>query len=61
MKINTRFLKCFIDAAGGWFRLMGVGVAWQDTKRQPLSFSKRNGYQRHIMLGRWSVSVLRGM
>lgn len=58
MKMRTRFFSAYIVAGGGWFRLFGAGIGWKDTRLFPLTFSERNGYKRHLMLGAWSFAVL---
>ena len=58
MKIRTLFFSAYSVPGGGWVRLFGAGLCWKDTRRIPLTFSERNGYTRHLMLGRWSFAVL---
>jgi hypothetical protein len=58
MKIRTRFFSAYSMPGCGWFRLFGVGLGWKDTRRIPLSFSERNGYKRHMLLGAWSFAVM---
>jgi hypothetical protein len=39
-----------------WFRLFwGFGLHFKDTSRHGLTFSERNGLQRRIRVGRWSI------
>lgn len=58
MKIRTRFFSAYSMPGGGWFRLFGAGLGWKDTRRIPLSFSERNGYKKHLMVGAWSFAVM---
>lgn len=52
-------LQGMLFTGGGWFRIFGKGLGWKDTRRHPLLFSERNGYTRHVMVGRWSIAWLR--
>ena len=54
-KIHTRFFHLWSRDGLGFCRLFGVGIGWKDTRRWNLSFSERNGYKRHFMIGRWSL------
>ena len=58
MKIKTRWFSTYSMPGGGWFRLFGAGIGWKDTRRIQLSFSERNGYKRHMMVGAWSFAVM---
>ena len=59
MKIKTRIFSYYATNGGGWFRLFGYGIGWKDTRHVRLSFSERNGYKKHLMLGPWSCAWLR--
>lgn len=58
MNIRTRFLTIYTTRGGGWFRLFGRGFGWKNTQIIPLLFSERNGYRKHLMLGRFSIAYL---
>lgn len=58
MKVRMPCFSAYIVHGGGWFRLFGAGLGWKDTRRIPLSFSERNGYKRHLMIGAWSFAVI---
>ena len=58
MKINTWLLSAYVINGAGWFRLFGYGIGWKDTRRFSLTFSERNGYKKHLMLGPWSLAFL---
>lgn len=49
----------FGEPGFGWFRLLGRGIAWQDTRQHPAPFSVRAGYRRHLRVGAWLVTWLR--
>jgi hypothetical protein len=53
-----RFFQLMIFDGEGWFRLFGKGLCWKDTTRYRLLFSERNGYAKHVMVGRWSIAWL---
>ena len=58
MKIKTRLFSAYVVGGAGWFRLFGRGIGWKDTRRFRLTFSERNGYKKHMMLGPWSFAML---
>lgn len=41
-----------------WFRVLGVGLSWKDTRIHPLMFSERNGYRKGLRVGSWQFHVL---
>lgn len=42
-----------------WFRIFGYGISWQDTRKRPLLFAKRNKYNKGgLNLGRWHFAIL---
>ena len=55
---QARLFSAYLATGCGWFRVLGAGIGWKDTRRVPLSFSERNGYKKHLMLGAWSFAVL---
>ena len=58
MRIKTRWLMLYTTDGGGWLRLFRIGFGWKDTTKHPLTFSERNGYKKHLMIGRWSFGWL---
>lgn len=52
------FTKHSIEGMG-WFRLMGVGVAWKNYKQHGLSFAERYGYGFHIKIGNYIFHFLK--
>lgn len=58
MIVRLPFFYLYAEQRAGWFRLFGVGIGWKDTRRFRLSFSERNGYKRHLMVGYWSLAIL---
>ena len=58
MKIKTRLLSAYVVGGAGWFRLFGYGIGWKDTRHFRLTFSERNGFKKHLMLGPWSLAFL---
>ena len=63
MKTETRIFSSYVVNGGGWFRLfgcgIGCGIGWKDTRHFRLSFSERNGYKKHLMIGPWSFAWLK--
>lgn len=41
-----------------WFRVLGVGLSWKDTRIHPLMFSERNGYRKGLRVGSWQFHFL---
>ena len=41
-----------------WFRLFGIGLGFKDLTKFAMMFSERNGYTKHIILGKWLVRCL---
>jgi len=60
MNINTRWLTLYTTDGGGWLRLFRAGFSWKDTTKHKLTFSERNGYKHHFMIGKWSFIWLNG-
>lgn len=59
MKSTRRALFCGMRQSGqGWFRVLGFGLAWKDTRLHPLLFSERNGYRKGLRLGAWMFHLL---
>lgn len=54
MKINTKWLMLDTKDCAGWVRLFHVGFGWKDTTWHRLTFSERNGYRKHLMIGKLS-------
>lgn len=42
----------------GWFRVLGYGIGWKDTRVVRPLFSERNGLKRHYRIGAWSFQLL---
>lgn len=42
----------------GWLRVLGLGVAWKDTRRHGLVFSERAGLRKRLRIGAWRVGVV---
>lgn len=58
MHIKTKWLMLYTKDGIGWVRLFRVGFRWKDTTKHRLTFSERNGYRRHLMIGKWSFGWL---
>lgn len=58
MEINTPILQAYTRAGIGWFRILGRGLHWKDTRRHPLLFSERHGFRKRRQFGPWSFSFL---
>lgn len=56
--IKTRWLMLYTTDGGGWLRVLRVGFGWKDTTKHRLTFSERNGYSKHLMIGKWSFGWL---
>jgi hypothetical protein len=41
-----------------WFRVLGVGLSWKDTRIHPLVFSERNGFRKGLRVGLWIFHFL---
>ncbi len=41
-----------------WFRIFGYGLHGKDITKNDLTFSERNGFSRHLKIGRWSFKWL---
>lgn len=41
-----------------WIRIFGYGIGIKDVNKYPLTFSQRNGYYKHIKIGKWIVYAL---
>jgi hypothetical protein len=61
--LMTRPLQVSTAAGCGWFRVLGVGLAWVDRDRHPPLLSERyagrHGFRRRRVLrvGRWCVTA----
>lgn len=42
----------------GWFRILGVGLHWKDTRKHGLTFSQRIGKEPMWRVGWFAVGVL---
>jgi len=42
-----------------WFRLFGYGISIKDLNKQRLYFSERYGYTKHLIIGNYSVAILK--
>src|SRR5690348_13534307 len=45
----------------GWIRFggsMGPGFKWRDVTRTEATFSERNGHERRLVIGKWSIGFL---
>jgi hypothetical protein len=45
----------------GWIRLFsesGPGIKWRDVTRTEATFSERNGHERRLVIGKWSIGYL---
>ena len=41
-----------------WFRILGYGLCFKDTKYFNISFSQRYGYTKYIKIGRLVITTL---
>ncbi len=53
-----RILSTYFDDGQGWFRVLGVGLSWKNTKKHPLSFSERLGKRKGLRIGKYIIHGL---
>lgn len=57
--IESKYFMACWDKNFGWFRVFGRGIAWKNLAVHPLIFSERNGYTKHLKIGKWSFKYLK--
>jgi hypothetical protein len=65
---GIRFIRCNLfgytvfylqyEKDGGWFRLFGYGLSWQNKHIYPRLFSGRMGVNKTIFIGRWRLGII---
>lgn len=58
-QISILFLDIGISDGNVWFRLFGKGLRFADRSKHKALFSERNGYEKVIRIGKWSVKFLK--
>lgn len=56
--IGNRFICFAISKTAGWFKVSRYGVMWKDLTVHALTFSQREGLERHFEIGKWSISFI---
>lgn len=54
MKIPKKPIELYTMSGAGYLRVLSFYFFWKDTTKYRLSFSERNGFVKHIMVGKWS-------
>lgn len=54
-----RFFSSHTSDGRGWFRIMGYGLSWKNTKKHDLIFSERYGYRKGFRIGKYIIHFLK--
>jgi len=52
-------MSYYIGFRFGWVRVFGWGIRWADRNAYRPLFSERNGYQKVLRIGCWSIAWLK--
>lgn len=55
--LSTKYFGYYVTRTFLWIRVFKITIAVKNTFIHPKLFSERNGYVKHLMIGKWLIKI----